>query len=264
MLKLHAWSRPSVRRSPRRPAQKRRLNVETLECRALLSGLTVSGAYGNDISGSGVNVSDVATDPSGNTYVTGSYTGSIAVRTNSSTVTFPDITSKPETFVVSYSATGAFNWYDEFENSPTATDPSSTSNGASLAYDSSNQTVYVVGNFTGTVNFNPYGSLQGDVEKASTAPGSNEDASDAYIVGLNASTGNENTSLVTSFEDFVKTQSANAITVTPTQVAVDSAGDSIYVTGYYSNADTSDFPNATITVTDLYGGGVSSGSPVVQ
>ena len=254
MLKLHTWTRSRDRRSPRRVAQNKRLNVESLECRALLSGLTINGAYGNDISGSGVQISEVATDPSGNTYFTGSYTGSISVRTNSSTVTFPDITSKPETFVASYSATGAFNWYDQFQNSMIATDPNSTSNGASLAYDSLNQTVYVVGNFTGTVNFDPYGSQEGDVEKASTAPGSHEDASDAYIIGLNANTGKENTSLVTSFEDFVKTESANAVTVTPTQVTVDSAGDSIYVTGYYSNADTSDFPNATITVTDLYGG----------
>jgi hypothetical protein len=37
-------------------------------------------------------------------------------------------------------------------------------------------------------------------------------------------------------------------------VTVDGAGDAIYVTGYYSNSDTSDYPSSTITVTDLYGG----------
>src|SRR5580693_8456507 len=100
MAILHKWIGPSVRRSPRRLAQKRRLNVEALEGRALLSGLTVNGAYGNDISASGVTVSEVAADPSSNIYVTGSYTGTIAVRTNSDTAMFPDQTSNPESFVV--------------------------------------------------------------------------------------------------------------------------------------------------------------------
>ena len=116
MLKLRERAKSSIRRSPRRMAQKRRLNVETLECRALLSGLAVNAAYG--ISGPGVGIGDVATDASGNTYVTGSYTGNITVPSAGySPVTFPDLTSKPESFVVSYSATGGFNWYDEFENS---------------------------------------------------------------------------------------------------------------------------------------------------
>ena len=88
---------PCIRQSAKRPSQKRRFVVESLEGRTRFSGLTANSAYGNDISGSGVTVSQVATDPSGNTYVAGSYTGSIAVRTNSSTVTFPDITSHPET-----------------------------------------------------------------------------------------------------------------------------------------------------------------------
>ncbi len=242
-----------------RLAWKRRLNVESLECRALLSGLTVNGAYGNDISGSTVTVSDVATDPAGNIYVTGSYTGNITVSTNGSTATFPDQTTNPETFVVSYSATGGFNWYNEFENSATSTDPLSQSNRASLAYDSLNQTVYVVGNFTGTVNFNPFGG--GDTQTASTGPGSHADASDVYIIGLNASNGNENTGLVTSFEDFIMTKSSDAITATPAQVTVDAAGDSVYVTGYYNNADTEDFPDATITVSDLYGGAYTLAPP---
>ncbi len=42
--------------------------------------------------------------------------------------------------------------------------------------------------------------------------------------------------------------------LTPAQVTVDAAGDSVYVTGGYNNADTADFPDATITVSDKYGG----------
>ena len=259
MSKLHAWAGSNVCRSSRRLARKTRLHVESLECRALLSGLAVNAAYGNDISGSGVTVSQVATDPSGNTYVTGSYTGNITVRLNSGTTTFPDQTSKPETFVVSYSATGRINWYDEFENSATSTDPSSQSSGVSLAYDAANSTVYVVGNLTGTVDFDPYGKH--DNETASTDPGTHADASDAYIIGLNATSGKENTSLVTSFEDFVMTKSANVITATPTQVTVDSAGDAIYVTGYYTNSDQPDYPNSTITVADVYGGAYKLAPP---
>ena len=57
------------------------------------------------------------------------------------------------------------------------------------------------------------------------------------------------------------TKSANVITATPTQVTVDSAGDAIYVTGYYTNSDTEDFPGATITVGDVYSGAFKLAPP---
>ena len=71
---------------------------------APLSGLRRQrGLRHHDISGSGVTVSQVATDPSGNTYVIGQlhreYHG---LRLNSGTTTFPDQTSNPKRSVVSY------------------------------------------------------------------------------------------------------------------------------------------------------------------
>jgi hypothetical protein len=175
---VHEWARSVARRSPRRQAQKKRPQVETLECRTLLSGLTFSAAYG--ISGSGVNVSGIATAPSGNTYVSSNYTGSATFGTtkNGYIESVSDPTSLPETFVVSYSATGAVNWYDEFQNKAT-TDPLSTSSGASLTYDDSVGTLYVVGNFTGTVDFNSFGGE--DLQSSSTDPVTKADAPDATL-----------------------------------------------------------------------------------
>ncbi len=254
MSKCRDWARSLVRRSLRRPAQKRRLNVEPLECRALLSGLTFSLA-GSIASGSGVTVSDVATDPSGNSYVTGNYTGNANFGTDASGKVYAgsDQSSLPETFVVSYTPAGVVNWYAEFQNN--FVDASSTSNGVGLTYDAKDQTVYVVGNFTGTVDFNPFGGE--DVQSSSTDPVTKADAPDAYIVGLSAANGFLNTGLGAGyFADFVMTKSSN-MSATPTQVAIDPAGDSVYVTGYYTNSDTADFPKGTITAGDQQGEAVT-------
>ena len=256
MSRFRDWARSVVRRTPSRLLQKTRLNIETLESRALMSGLTFSAAYG--ISGSGVTVSDVATEPSGNSYVSGNYTGNANFGTDASGKVYAetDQSSLPEAFVVGYTPGGVVNWYAEFQNS--FVDANSTSNAVSLTYDAKDQTVYVVGNFTGTVDFNPFGGE--DVKSSSTysaGPTTTVDASDVYIVGLNAVNGFLNTGLGADyFADFVMTESSN-MSATPTQVTINPVGDSVYVTGYYTNTDTADYPKGTITVGDQGGEAVT-------
>ncbi len=52
------------------------------------------------------------------------------------------------------------------------------------------------------------------------------------------------------------TESSN-ISATPTQVTINPVGDSVYVTGYYTNTDTADYSKGTITVGDQQGEAVT-------
>lgn len=149
MSKSHNSDTPNFRRSSRRLSHKRRLQVETLECRALLT-VSFTNAYG--IGGQNVSIAAVATDSSGDVYVTGSYKGAANFGTGYSSTGTPN--TNYDAFVVKYSPAGAVLWYSEFYSD--STDPESTSGSNGIAYDAANSTVYVVGNFSGTVNFNNF------------------------------------------------------------------------------------------------------------
>ena len=71
-------------------------------------------------------------------------------------------------------------WFTQFAIQ--TDDPQSASEALSLTYDALNQTLYVVGNFTGSVDF-PADGFDG-VETSSDDSSSESDATDAYIVGL--------------------------------------------------------------------------------
>ena len=99
--------------------------------------------------------------------------------------------------------------------------------------------VYVVGNFSGTVDFNNFPGSSHDFQTASPDSSSGADDSDPYIVALNASNGH-----ATDFDDFALTYD-ETISVTSSQVTADPAGDSVYVAGFYSGG--------SITVSDNSG-----------
>ena len=188
--------------SPERRPRRERPELEALECRALMA-FDFSAGY--QILGMGVTITAVGTDSKGDTYVAGSYTGdadfgkdaagNVYQKNNPSSADY-------EAFVVKYSPSGVIDWFTQFEPQSSISDSYSTAH--SLVVDQSNQTVYVVGNFYGEVDFDPFGA--GDTVTSSDS-GYSEDA---YIIGLSESpdgtNGRENNML---FDDFVRTGARN-------------------------------------------------------
>ena len=155
---------PSLARRPReRRPIRGRPSIEALEGRTLLS-LNFSAGY--EILGTGVTVSQVATDAQGNAYVAGYYYGRADFGKDAGGNDYQKNNdgTTDEAFVVKYSPTGTLDWFTQFE--PQANDPSAESFADSLVVDGANQTVYVVGTFTGPVDFDPFG--RGDVETTPT------------------------------------------------------------------------------------------------
>ena len=238
MSKLHLWAMFGLRSVPRRRLQKRYLHVETLESRALLT-LSFTGAIG--IAGQGVNIGAVTTDSSGDTYVTGEYTGAANFGSGVTPTSTPN--GNDDAFVVKYSSTGAVLWYTEFFND--ASDPMAKSTASGITYDSANSTLYVTGNFAGTVDFNNFPGSSHLSETSSFDSGN--DVSDPYIVALSGSNGH-----ATDFDDFAPTFNSN-IFVDPNRVTVNPAGDSVYVTGEYDGG--------AITVSDNSGDSILLAGP---
>ncbi len=139
--------------------------------------------------------------------------------------------------MVKYSPSGVIDWFTQFEPQSSISDSYSTAH--SLVVDQSNQTVYVVGNFYGEVDFDPFGA--GDTVTSSDS-GYSEDA---YIIGLSESpagtNGRENNML---FDDFVRTGAPEPYAV-PDDVTVDTAGDAVYIGGSYYGG--------SISITDIQG-----------
>jgi hypothetical protein len=228
MWKPRDRSNPRGRHSAARSSRKNRLLVEALEGRTLL---TIGFATALDIQGSGVVVSGVAIDAQGNAYVAGYYTGSATFGKDSGgKIIHKDNPSmvNSESFVVAYSPTGVVQWLTEFATEPG--DPYSMSTASSLAYDAASSTLYVAGNFTGQVDFDPFGA--GDVRESSIHFMDLGFATDTYIIGLNASNGRERNNL---FDDFVVNYNSPAV-ATAWHVTTDPAGTAIYVTGFYSSS----------------------------
>ncbi len=212
----------------RRPS-RRQLAVEALEARRLLT-LNFTAAYeigGLSIAAGG---NQVAIDAQGNTYVAGQFSGVATFGNTQETAP-----SDGEAFVAKFSPTGTLDWFVPFANQA-----SSAASGAylnSLMIDAANQTVYLVGSFLGTVNFDPFPSQTGADVLTSSDGGL---ATDNFIVGLNESDGsvvNGNTNDPV-LDDFVDTESDNTqlgVNAFPVDVTVDSTGDSIYVCGYYNS-----------------------------
>jgi hypothetical protein len=239
MWHSHDRSNSRARRCAARRSHKNGLLVETLEGRTLL---TINFATAFNIQGSGVVVNQVAIDPTSNAYVAGDYTGSATFGKDSGGNTIQKMSPSmfhSESFVVEYSPTGVLEWFTQFTNQ--ASDSSSSSSASSLAYDAANSTVYVVGNFQGQVDFDPSGS--GDIETGTVDPFSKNDATDTYIVGLNASNGHESNHL---FDNFVQAPFDSTFALAH-QVTVDSTGAAVYVTGTYSGTGITVKPTPTVS-----------------
>ena len=110
-------------------------------------GIGVTGQY------SAIHSNAVATDAAGDTYITGSFKGSIALDPNSTSATFTSANTQ-DTFVAKYSPAGSLLWARTFAGQSTTTNGFTTyavSQGSAIAIDGSRD-VFVAGGFSGTVN----------------------------------------------------------------------------------------------------------------
>lgn len=150
MSRLHFGVRSgSSRFSLRR--KLRALVCEALEDRSLLS-LTFSS--GSSISGPGLSPFQVADDAQGNSVVVGSYSGTTNFDPNPADPARNLTTTASSTsgFVAKYSPAGALLWVDGFE---AGTGDYAAAQAVVVAADGS---IFVAGQFTGQVNFDPNAS----------------------------------------------------------------------------------------------------------
>jgi hypothetical protein len=194
-----------------RMSRTNRLRLEALESREVPAGDLVHALPINGLGDTAVT--RVAADAIGNTYVTGTFEGTIDLDPRS-TATF-NVTSKGGTdvFVARYSATGQLLWARTLAGM-------ADESAADIAFDGAGN-VYVVGTFTGAADFNPAPSATANL--TASAGGS------AFLWKLSA-TGNLFLARAVDGKS-----SASAL-------AVDSAGR-IVVTGKFNG--TADFNPAT-------------------
>lgn len=134
-----------ARRQP--PSRRRRVLFEALEDRRQLA------AWATGISGGGGDYGhSIATDGNGNTYVTGSFTGTVDFDPGPGVTSFTsapsgDIYGWPDAYVAKYSEIGALVWVRRFGGNLHDA-------GSGITLDSTGN-VYTTGNFTGTVDFDP-------------------------------------------------------------------------------------------------------------
>lgn len=128
----------------------RRLDLERLEGRALLSGTgTFTNAFAVSINDQGWQ-EGAAVDSSGNTYVTGCISGYSDFDPGPGTTMITNHGNRTA-YVAKYSPSGSLLWAEPIGGTNT------DSRGDSIAVDGSGN-VYLSGFFSGTVNFNPAGS----------------------------------------------------------------------------------------------------------
>jgi len=154
MSRLSDRFRYRLGRAARRGTRDRRCRpvVEALEGRRLLT-LDFGSAFGV---GGVIVPNGIALDAQGDTYVTGNFTGKVIFDPNSSGSDVRTTGSEPTAFVVKYSPTNTFDGFVEFAPQTAG----SYSQGDALVVDNATGSVYVVGNFSGTVDFSTNGNPQ--------------------------------------------------------------------------------------------------------
>lgn len=158
--------RPSRRQTPRR----RRPAVEVLEGRALLTSANYTFAFGVPFGPQGTGT-PLATDSSGNAYITGRFNGTPDFDPGPGTAVLTNHSSG-DTFVAKYSSTGGYVWAKSL-----AGGFSSITGGTGIGVDSSGN-VYVAGYFTGTIDLDP---------GAGTATMTSAGDTDIFVVKLDSS-----------------------------------------------------------------------------
>lgn len=88
----------------------------------------------------------IATDPSGNVYVAGSFSGTVDFDPSASTANLTGVSGSQDIFLAKYSATGAFIWVKQIAGT-------NTERPLDLAADASG--AYLAGIFMGTIDFDP-------------------------------------------------------------------------------------------------------------
>ena len=148
-------TRPSKTRRLPRPSQARPA-VEALEGRLLPSGIGFNSAIGVGVTGqpTAIHANALTTDPAGDSYVTGSFRGTVAFDPSSSSSTFTTAGTQ-DTFVAKYGPTGSLLWARTFAGQST-TNPggatiSTVSQGSAIALDGAGN-LFVAGSFDGTIS----------------------------------------------------------------------------------------------------------------
>jgi|GEM_PF-3147636 len=124
-------------------ARTTRLELQALEGREVPADLT----YGFAIAGMPVGATRIAADPLGNTYVAGSFTGTIDVDPSATTAMNLVAKGGSDAFVAKYSSTGQLMWAKTLGGTANETV-------ADVVIDGIGN-VYVAGTFTGAADFNP-------------------------------------------------------------------------------------------------------------
>jgi large repetitive protein len=132
-----------------------RPGLETLEGRVLPAGTNWISAFGIGVSGlhSTIMSNAVATDSTGDTYITGSFRGTASFNPNSSASTITTAGTQ-DTFVAKYGPTDSLIWVKTFAGTTTTSGNftiSAVSQGSAITVDPSGN-VFVAGGFSGTVD----------------------------------------------------------------------------------------------------------------
>jgi hypothetical protein len=147
--------------------------AEPLEGRTLCA-LGFASAFG--LAASFASPPQVAIDSIGDTFITGSFSGTANFDpAMSSAAVLSARAGVADTFVAKYSSTGALAWVEQFATVSSGTQGDGN-RGTGIVVDSTGS-VYVVGQFQGMVNFNPAGSPTVRTSSSTTT-------ADAYIVKL--------------------------------------------------------------------------------
>lgn len=159
----------------RRAMQAKYVAAEVLEDRSLLSAAFGSAlSIGNEVGGSSAN--DVATDAAGNSYITGSFSGTVDFDLSATHAADSDILTArgpADAFVAKYAPDNTLIWVQRMGGDAVSPDASLSDSGSKIAVGS-NGNVYVVGQFVGSADFGSTvltaaGSRDGFVVKLDTS-----------------------------------------------------------------------------------------------
>jgi hypothetical protein len=202
------------------PIRRRRPGLETLEGRQLMT-YDFAAAFG--VGGAGITVNRIALDDAGDSFVTGSFTGRVdfdPTPGGTAGANVLDAGSLTSAFVAKYSPSNTLVWVKSF-NAATGASVTSSAEGRGIAVDSHTGSIYVAGNFVGTVDFDPDPGSKRTLTSA--GPGS----TDGFVVKLTPD-GALDSTLDKRFGG-ASEEAVDDLTLSPD-------GSSLYITGNFSGS----------------------------